>query len=305
MSSPTGLRALRFVFDALYVVSLALLTLIVSGSVVTMGAPVVIVGMYAYKLARSVAGDADWLVYVLVGSSFVALLLAPVAFLWVSRRFEQRARDREAAAVLGALESDGGSEKAKPPFLLYLRPFWSTGNFVEYSDVDMTDPFLGFSNIDFELEEQIRKGLLPFGAMVALGAPGEHFGAGRLPVEEDRWKEKILLLMKHARWIIAVPSGRPGTLWELERIFEHGVQTKTIFVMPPSAGRRKAKRDVIVRDWADAAAKSAAFGLVLPPHRPEGAVLYYRDRGGPLFTEELRLNRPRSWRQVIDRVSNA
>jgi hypothetical protein len=75
--------------------------------------------------------------------------------------------------------------------------------------------------------------------------------------------------------------------------------------MPPSAGRRKAKRDVIVQDWADAAAKSAAFGLVLPPHRPEGAVLYYRDRSGPLFTEELRLNRPRSWRQVIDRVSNA
>jgi len=301
MSSPTSLRVLRVVFDGLYVLSFSVLALIVLGSLFGMGAPVFIIGIFVWHWTHVWMPDVAWLPFVIVGIVFALLLVAPFAFQWVARRLEQKARDREARAVLAAIGS-AGPVAAAPKFLLYLRPFWSTGSFIEYADIDMADPLIGFSTIDFELEEQVRKGLRSIGPLIALGAPGEHFGAGRLPVAESDWKQKIQLLMQHATWIVAVPSGRPGTLWELEQIFTHGFEVKTLFVMPPSAGHWRKKRDVIVADWSDAAEKVKAFGFALPAHRPEGSVLYYTSRSIPALTESLRLDRPGTWTDVIARV---
>jgi hypothetical protein len=68
--------------------------------------------------------------------------------------------------------------------------------------------------------------------IIGLGRPGEAIGAGRILTSEEEWKTIAARMIDQAMYIICIPSSHAGTLWEIDRIVECGLLSKTFFIMP-------------------------------------------------------------------------
>ena len=124
----------------------------------------------------------------------------------------QSRRDKEALRLFTKVRSG--------EFAVLLRPFFITNKMVVY--VDEGAPFL--------LEETLIEALsIP---VLALGKPGEAYGAGRILSDEDNWRTVVVELLRRASIIICIPSGHVGTQWELDEILRNQYLGKTIFLMP-------------------------------------------------------------------------
>ncbi len=56
-----------------------------------------------------------------------------------------------------------------------------------------------------ELESFVNEALIKAGPLIALGHPGEIFGAGRVATSDDAWMSDIALLAAKARGILLIP----------------------------------------------------------------------------------------------------
>jgi hypothetical protein len=135
--------------------------------------------------------------------------------LWLSRQHAidvQHARDVIAERVFEGVRSGTLSIA----YALYLRSFVLDGLLVldrPYTTsllpehYDMHEP-----QLETIIADAIRERL----PLVALGAPGGSFGAGRMPVVVSEWQHLAASLMQAATVIIVVPFLTSGTLWELD-----------------------------------------------------------------------------------------
>jgi hypothetical protein len=189
--------------------------------------------------------------------------------------YGQHARDIAARAVFETLRQGG-----KPrPYSLYLRPFAST-------DMIGKNVGVGLQSERIELEAQIERATRPIGRLVALGAPLEHIGAGRIQVADDGWREAIALLLKHASLIVMLPSSRIGTLQEIAMILGSDLITRTVMIDPPNLDTPKRAYDHTV-EWAKVQAAFTKAKFALPDEGRGGALIYFGDQRAPLLKEQL------------------
>jgi hypothetical protein len=180
----------------------------------------------------------------------------------------QRTYDLLSEALLAKLST---SSKADDPFILYLRPFVSTGA--------VTTP------MRMELEEQLSAAVRPFGRFVALGSslekevgfePGSDIVAGRIKCTDAHWQEAVRHLMREALLIVIVASSRPGTRWEIEHVLAEYYITKTVFIDVPNTSFRFAQ------EWDEIGRLLWSRGYQWPADDPRGQFVYFGALKTPL-----------------------
>jgi len=175
-------------------------------------------------------GSAGW---VLIGLALigVALLLHSLAI-----RISQRRRDRTASLLLEL------PTRPSKRFLLFLRPFFVTGRMITKKGFKAFNK--GYSSIKnrekAELETFLTSTREKGAPLVALGEPGEHYGAGRVKVSDDAWKQTVADLAGSAALILTIPSSRPGTAWELAWLKHNRLLKKTVFIRVQSVCLQRA-----------------------------------------------------------------
>ncbi len=248
--------------------------------------------------------------YGVAGSLFTfSILYFPVgAFLWVvvvrdfwiaQLVFRQRARDAFAAKIFEQLRSGKQAEA----FSLFLRPFNFTG---QAASGDLIAGALQqragsasryLSNVAFDLEAPLSKATAKMAPLVCLGRPLDHVGAGRILVPDENWKEAIHQLIEHARCVFIIPSTRPGTLWEIDRLVESGVIRKCVFIdLPDSKVAGELFRQE--QEWPDIRTSLQASGYELPDNSRKGSIFAF----GPARQRRFQIRYGRSAGPIRDLV---
>ncbi len=218
----------------------------------------------------------------------------------------QRGRDLVAADVWSALRA---GRPPPHPFTLYLRPFASTDaigaevdRLVRVRSIGQGGGVLAMASDRLELEAEVELAMRPIGPLIALGAPLEHIGAGRILVSDERWRQAVETLMDAARLIVLLPSSRPGTTWEVQTLLSAGRLAKTIVVDPPDdLGEPHDDYDPS-SEWQDVRRSFAAFGFELPQDDPDGLLLYFGNRRRPMRVEKMSSNAAASVRTFAESV---
>jgi hypothetical protein len=204
---------------------------------------------------------------------------------------EQRERDARATEVLSRVEAD--TQQDIPRFALYLRWFGTTDHLA-------TQPVnVPGREIDqhTDLETLLHRALYPL-PLVALGRPGEMYGAGRVPADEKTWQGTVARLALAATTILVIPAAHPGTLWELAWLKRSHCLAKTVLIMPqdPHAPSghwiiREGPEQIFgtqwegghtfdyAGEWASARASAGSLGLALPAYEPQGMLFALDDDG--------------------------
>jgi hypothetical protein len=129
-----------------------------------------------------------------------------------------------------------------------------------------------------EFETLLSEALAPDLPLIALGRPGEHIGAGRLPVADEDWREVFQHLIRSAKWVVMIPSDEGETRWEVEQLVTQGYLNKTIFIMPPMPRTRQP--DVAVY-WERARTSLQALPIQLPKYTEAGQLFRLSRAGKP------------------------
>ena len=213
-------------------------------------------------------------------------------------RVRQARFDRVATRMLHVLEADPAARV--PDFVVYLRAFEVTGRLSVPLYLRFTK-MVAMGNLTVnDVESYVSKAAKRLGPVVALGRPGEAFGAGRVVTPDAEWKQDILLLLRRARSILLIPSHRPGTLWEIESIQREGLLEKCIFIMPPQS---KKVIDTAER-WAQAKAAAEKLGIELPEYQHKGLLFTLSTAGKVSGVESLTLGSTGPLRRAIKRLMN-
>lgn len=184
----------------------------------------------------------------------VGSLAGPIS--WLGRSWRQSERDEEASELLRAIEQDG----ACPNFSLYLRSFIVTGKMPTlYQEHGST----WYHDDQSDLETLLAEAVEPIAPLVALGKPGEHFGAGRIQTTDADWRRLVELLASKSRWVFLIPSATEGVLWEVNWLRAHKLLPKTIFLVG-DVKKATASASASLLDWATVRKEFAAKGMELP-----------------------------------------
>jgi hypothetical protein len=211
----------------------------------------------------------------------------------------QAARDNAAQNIMVCLRKQQG----RPRYSLYLRPFKTAGllasNTVEVSPGGQP----GNIQIDFEA---ILAGALPaHRPLIALGAPGALLpthpeglttwpidqtwdipGSGKILTTECGWREDLILLASHAETIVIVPLNFPGTIWEIQWLFDNHMLGKCVFTMPASMGGARDYGEA----WKASVRTLSELGIETPDYQPSGQLFVVEDgavRSLPSFVKSF------------------
>lgn len=213
----------------------------------------------------------------------------------------QRLSDLKAQAIHDAVI--GGDTSGIGPFILYLRPFDSTGQ-IKKTVQEMGSSVNDFSrSTTYELEAQLVRASKKLGTFIGLGQSLEHQGAGRIETTEADWQASVLALAKSARLIVMVPVANPGTLWELEQVLSLGYAPKTLFLNVPGSwftfGRKEFDQK---EDWPRIQSVFAAHGYTMPTYRMDGRMLYFGRKTEPIFETKLKIDKAWDLERTLKKV---
>lgn len=225
--------------------------------------------------------------YQLAGLGSALSVIAMIALVWtmlsggrLARAREQRAiqRSRDVAAssvaTLNRQPARSPERSVMPHYVLYLRPFSSTGRIQillkrrqhKGRPPGLRAPVRYSYTCEWgDLETTIAEAIEPVAQLVALGRPGEQIGAGRVLTADSEWKKEFTRLARGADQILVVPSNHPGTKWELDRLLSKpDLLRKTLIVLPPDYSYRRQAllpRDVAQNSKLGDVAHRSKFGL--------------------------------------------
>jgi hypothetical protein len=250
--------------------------------------------LLALKFAAAFGGST---VVALVG---LALMLLAAALRQRIFRRRQQKNDQIADRIMGDLRAN--ADAPVPSFYLYLRAFETTGRlhiplFLRLRKLSVGMSSLSTNDVESHLSDAIRR----IGPLIALGHPGETFGAGRIDTDDSKWTADIRVLMARARGILLVPSHRPGTLWEIETLKNEGWLAKCIFIMPPRAvGELDTKQR-----WEVARQALALHQLDAPEYQEHGLLFEVGPDGHVSNVEPMLLTSGRQMRKSLERLLSA
>ncbi len=192
----------------------------------------------------------------------------------VSQRYGQLADDLRAQFLFKSIVDGAPSQ----PYVLYLRPFKSTGAY-------KTRLRAGKYTSDVDFESLLRGAALSIGRLVALGETVEWIGgASRIESTELSWKTDAETLMRHARLIVILPGSHPGTLWEIGRLIDQNWIAKTVFIDAANDSRTAFAQEA---EWDDIVRLLASHGYRLPADDPEGQIIAFGTSKNPQLIEAL------------------
>jgi hypothetical protein len=241
----------------------------------------------------------------LVGVIFVGISGGAAAgLMFLSRKLGQRIYDMEAATLFKEIV-----EGQRKIFSVFLRPFYVTNKLFESRFVtggpDTMLPTTYLKNPNSWLEVELVKAMRGTSPVIGLGRPGEALGVGRILTNEQDWRVAVTGLIDCATYIFCIPSGHPGTLWEIDHIVEHSLLAKTIFIMPPlPQTRRKKEKFGLEEDWANLIVEMKKRGLTFPKYEKEG-MLFSIKSANSVDTQTFELNSPRSIRMGVEALVTA
>jgi hypothetical protein len=158
------------------------------------------------------------------------------------------------------------------------------------------------------LEVELVKAMRGTSPVIGLGRPGEALGVGRILTNEQDWRVAVTGLIDCATYIFCIPSGHPGTLWEIDHIVEHSLLAKTIFIMPPlpqtTRPWHRKKEFGLEEDWANLIVEMKKRGLSFPKYEKEG-MLFSIKSANSVDTQTFELNSPRSIRMGVEALVTA
>jgi hypothetical protein len=123
--------------------------------------------------------------------------------------------------------------------------------------------------------------------VVTFGRRGEHFGAGRIEVEDAVWQEEFIRLFERAQKVFVVPAATPSSFWELQYLKSREAFSRCYFIMPPAftdSDQRKEECKIV-------GASVKHLGLEFPEYDPAGGWFAINSEGGA-----SQLERPKNWR---------
>jgi hypothetical protein len=227
--------------------------------------------------SRGIEMGPSWLWQLLGAGVFFGLLYA-------GRAGRQQARDEAASALVEQLRS-GISRDDIPPFCLYLRPFEITNRL----PTTVSDAGPGEKGEAVDFESLLADSLAPQYTLVALGQPGEIYGAGRRLTSEYTWRDEFRRLAAAADFILLLPSANPGTFEEITWLAEHGLIDRCVWLMPaavePDALANTRQRERLESSWERARSACAKLGLKLPPYDARGFLVRIGPDGKVLAME--------------------
>jgi hypothetical protein len=210
-------------------------------------------------------------------------------------------RNFQARGILGNVHAslascpakgDSDNDSCLIAYYLFLRPFTSTGilgvSHPLFEVPPLTPEQLAESDHSEDLESRLSDALTERGPLIALGKPGEHFGAGRIEVTDAVWQQEFAILAKSADRIFVVPSATPGCMWELNWLKRHRLLNRCLFLSPPASTNIEERTS----EWASAADRLHAVGIELPGYDKRGKWFAVTETGCAV---ELSRPRPRDW----------
>jgi hypothetical protein len=207
------------------------------------------------------------------------------------KRKEQAKRDIRATHLMEACRSGSGDVG---DFSLYLRAFETTGQmpFQRLEAVGYDGRSGHDVHVDFEtsLAEALEKDA----PVVALGRPGEHFGAGRILTDDASWQEDLAVLAKSATLLLVLPSTRPGTQWEIDWIIDNRMLHKTLWLQPPTQQGRlqdwlglNGQRFDWKSAWQPILERLGERGISVPAYQKDGAIFTFGNDGRLVHQTDL------------------
>jgi hypothetical protein len=189
-------------------------------------------------------------------------ILISIACRKMLRQLSQSESDALAQKILVEVRE---GKPASQPYFLYLRAFETTRRLrapLWLIDVGT----LGLNRLwTSELEGVLSAAVRKDGPLIALGHPGENFGAGRVTTSDEAWMDDIAKLAGGARGILLIPSRRPGTVWEIEHLRKVALLNRAVFLMPPES------RGFDWRShWSEARRAIGTLGAALPEYEDVG-----------------------------------
>lgn len=151
--------------------------------------------------------------------------------------------------VLGSLGYDIGKRMRLPdgwtvmardprPPVVYLRPFAEDDRMNYDAPVGTrrggVDTAAGAKG-NASHERAVARALRSVGPLVAIGKPGERvapFGAARIYVGDDEWRETVMKLLKKAALVVLQPEASEGTWWELNAVAKHVDARRVLMLVP-------------------------------------------------------------------------
>lgn len=184
---------------------------------------------WSASAAANLDALAPFLIGAGVGAVGLAILYLPAALLqFCAQALRRQARKLSRQSLEAQIERD-----PRPP-ILFLRSF---------ADDQVTLPKQGFWTrfLRGEPEERRLDHLLVenfsrYGPVVAIGRPSERdlpFGAARIYVGDDAWRDQVKTLADRAGHIVIVADPTPGVAWELETMLDQLLREKTLILAGP------------------------------------------------------------------------
>lgn len=243
-------------------------------------------GSLAALLRGCISGRADGtevLSHLLLVCSCLLLAILGFRLQRNVQRSIQQERDAAAEQTMRALlkEPDApgptpqeaeSAEGTPGDLVLYLRPFDTTGKLVvpnPYHNSWGITPERFTEQPGIELEALIARSLPEGARFLALGRPGEHFGAGRIRSTEEDWWASFTKLASRSAVVLLVPGAGDGVLQEIRWLREQARLDRTMILMPPLTTKFPDYHTV----WAKAQEELAAMGFELSPYHDRGALL--------------------------------
>jgi hypothetical protein len=234
------------------------------------------------------------------------LVLAAIAagLMILYRKIDQRVYDMEAIGLYKEI-----AVGHRETFSVFLRPFYVTNELIQTKSVSAFYAGSGLLPKEllrppfYRLEVQLVEAMRRKSPVVGLGRPGEALGVGRILTNEEDWRAAATKLIDRAMYIFCIPSGRAGTLWEIDYVLEHHLLAKTIFIMPPMPNARKSiwRRKINLKqiqfgleaDWGNLIVEMKKRGLSFPQYERNG-MLFRILSANSIETTPFWLSSPRS-----------
>jgi hypothetical protein len=240
----------------------------------------------------------SWIVIAGLIATFLILLFCGAYLNDQYERKQQNIRDQKASRIAAS------GIRPNEPFFIYLRPFVTTNRF-RLSKSKLPIPTLeevwerdGYD----DLERILARTLTPTASFLAIGQPGEHRGAGRIPAEETNWKSKVERLVQWCDLVFIIPSHREGTFWEIQQLIEKERLPDCIFIMPPSQSTFFTRDISMEQEWEETPKACRKLGILLPNYSPRGGFFKINIATSQVGFETLPPTKPNRWRQSIQKV---
>ncbi len=169
------------------------------------------------------------------GVQNVVMLVGGAFLLWVRRRVARRGAEVR-------------QHDPRPPVLL-LRSFGD--DMLRVGEGARWTTARNLNRRGMTFERVIAEQLLPFGPVIAIGAPGESLaplGAARDYVSDDSWQDQVQHRMNEAALIVALIGASEGLAWELLRVQRLALLHKLVLVFPPVADVSRRWHALVARE---------------------------------------------------------